>query len=130
MSSLVSCMLAKDYMEGMKIPKRLNKKPPPIGWWMSEKLDGYRALFLTSHRQFLSRNNKTYNAPKWMTDLLPEVDLDGELYCGRDNFEQMGTVRKKDPVDEEWINIKFHIFDAPSHPGIFRERYIYLKKIR
>ena len=59
MSSLVSCMLAKDYMEGMKIPKRLNKKPPPIGWWMSEKLDGYRALFLTSHKQFLSRNNKT-----------------------------------------------------------------------
>ena len=129
MSSLVSCMLAKDYMEGMKIPKRLNKKPPPIGWWMSEKLDGYRAIFLTSHRQFVSRNNKTYNAPKWMTDLLPEVDLDGELYCGRDNFEQMGTVRKKNPVDEEWINIKFHIFDAPSHPGNFHERYLYLKKI-
>ena len=122
-------MLAKDYMEGMKIPKRLNKKPPPIGWWMSEKLDGYRAIFLTSHRQFVSRNNKIYNAPKWMTDLLPEVDLDGELYCGRDSFEKMGAVRKKTPIDEEWINIKFHIFDAPSHPGIFSERYMYLKKI-
>ena len=113
MGESIGFMLAKDYIDGMKIPRKLGKRPPPLGWWMSEKLDGYRAIFSTSHRQFLSRNNKAYNAPKWLTDLLPEVDLDGELYTGRDNFEKMGIVRKKVPVDDEWIRVRFHIFDAP-----------------
>ena len=129
MGESIGFMLAKDYIDGMKIPRKLGKRPPPLGWWMSEKLDGYRAIFSTSHRQFLSRNNKAYNAPKWLTDLVPEVDLDGELYTGRDNFEKMGIVRKKVPVDDEWIRVRFHIFDAPSHPGTFRERQIYLRNI-
>jgi len=37
-------MLAKEYSEGMKMPRGFTTYAP-IGWLMSEKLDGYRARF-------------------------------------------------------------------------------------
>ena len=38
-------MLAKVYTEGMKAPRNTKDYNPPIGWLMSEKLDGYRSRF-------------------------------------------------------------------------------------
>jgi len=119
-------MLADTYTTDMKIPKKLSENPPPIGWYMSEKLDGYRAQYNPETKTFVSRQNKPFNAPKWFVDQMPNEYFDGELYCGRGNFQNMGVVRKKVPVDEEWQQITYCIYDAPKHSGTFEERYKYI----
>jgi DNA ligase 1 len=100
-----------------------------IGYYMSEKLDGYRALFYNGTEPiFLSRNNKPFHAPKWFVEeigsKLPEgMLLDGELYTNRGDFRGMGIVRKKNPIDSEWENIRYMVFDLPLVNRPFYERY-------
>ena len=126
---MVEFMLAKDYTKGMKSPKSLSNYAPPIGWLCSEKFDGYRARWIPDKRIFLSRNQKVFNAPEWFKDAMPNVDLDGELFAGRENFQYMGTVRKKIPIDEEWQKIKYMVYDLPEEDDIFENRVDKLKQI-
>ena len=92
------------------------------GWWMSEKLDGMRAYWTGS--ELFSRNGKPVHAPKWFTDALPRMALDGELMTGRGQFnETISIVRKQRPVDAEWRRITFHVFDAPMQQGTCEQRW-------
>jgi len=124
-------MLAKEYVEGMKAPRKVDNYTPPVGWLMSEKLDGYRARFNPTTNSFVSRQNKPFNAPKWFTNATSfgENDFDGELFAGRDDFQGMGVVRKKVPIDEEWFKIKYYVYDMPEIDKPFCERYEMLKLI-
>lgn len=138
----LSVMLAKEYELGFTIKKDDSKySKPPKGWIMSEKFDGYRALFryemiddkLTG--VFYSRTGKRFNAPEWFLESMPPSDLlkdkilDGELWAGRDNFQLMGIVRKKIPIPEEWINIQYQVYDITNEEGGFVDRLKTLKKI-
>ena len=38
-------MLAKEYVKGIKLKEDIEYSEPPINWIMSEKFDGYRAVF-------------------------------------------------------------------------------------
>ena len=126
-------MLAKEYTEGMKAPRGTNDYNPPEGWYKSEKLDGYRAQTDNEDDTIKSRNGKLYNCPKWFMDAMRidgvVVNMDGELFAGRDKFQQMGVVRKKVPIDEEWYNIKFYVFDLPDLMEPFKVRYQKLVEI-
>ena len=113
-------MLAKDYIKGKDNPK---------GWLVSEKLDGYRACYSHKEKQFFSRQNKEFIAPSWYLEAMPPRLVDGELWIGRNMFQEMGVVRKKVPIDEEWLNVTFQVYDMPEHPGTFVERIKELKKI-
>jgi DNA ligase 1 len=108
----------------------------PVGYYISEKLDGYRAIFYNNQDEagFMSRNHKQFNAPKWyikdISDKLPKgFVLDGELYTKRGDFANMGIVRKKIPVDSEWRNVTFMVFDLPLIRKPFKERYNIMKKM-
>jgi ATP-dependent DNA ligase len=114
-------MLAKEFMKG--------GKEDVTGWLISEKFDGYRACYDHDKKHFFSRQNKPFNAPEWFIQAMPPRLIDGELWIGRDMFQEMGTVRKKIPVDEEWFNITFQVYDMPDHPGPFVERLKELKRI-
>ena len=116
-------MLAKVFTEGMKAPRNIKDYNPPIGWLMSRKLDGYRARFNPETSSFVSRQNKPFNAPKWFIEFMPKYNLDGELFAGRDNFQSMGVVRKKIPIDEEWFKIKYHVYDCIDETLEFYDRY-------
>jgi len=86
------------------------------GWWMSEKFDGMRAYWTGS--EFFSRNGNKVYAPKWFTDALPDMALDGELMLGRGKFQEtMSIVRKHTPVDKDWRRITYYVFDAPMERG-------------
>ena len=113
MSSL-KFMLAKEFIKGGKID--------PKGWYISEKFDGYRACFDPEKKQFFSRQNKQFNAPQWFLDAMPPKMIDGELWIGRNMFQGMGVVRKKVPLDEEWFNVTFQVYDMPEEEGTFDER--------
>ena len=65
------------------------KSPPkgypkaPDGWYLSEKYDGYRAIW--NGKDFVSRNGIIFRAPDWFKEWLPNnVALDGELFIGRE----------------------------------------------
>lgn len=72
----------------------------PTGWWMSEKLDGVRAWWTGS--SLLSRLGNAFQAPKWFTEKLPNVPLDGELWCGRGQFKEAVSITKSSKRQDDW----------------------------
>jgi len=96
-------------------------------YWVSEKLDGVRAYWDGQH--LLSRNGNRFNAPGWFTRDFPDVALDGELWIQRGRFERvLSTVRKRNPVNEEWREIGYYIFDLPNGHGDFTRRSEMIKQ--
>ena len=125
-----SFMLAKEYSINMKLPKELNKSKLPLGWFLSEKFDGYRARFDSDKKCFVSRAQKGFNAPQWFKEaMIPTHHLDGELWAGRENFQDMGVVRKKNPDPLEWKNIKYVVYDLPEYNGDFQTRINVLREL-
>lgn len=98
-----------------------------IGWFVQPKLDGCRAIY--NGERLLSRTGKEFNAPSWWLEAFRDVYervgmLDGELiHVGQleqddegeleANFNDLvSIVRKKEPVDEEWENVVYAVFDT------------------
>lgn len=93
------------------------------GWLVQEKFDGLRALW--TGKELVSRNGQKFNAPDWFTAKLPECPLDGELYAGRGMLSRISTrlARWKSGDDEDWADVRFKVFDAPSVPGGYLARW-------
>ena len=95
---------------------------------VSEKLDGVRALW--DGRTLRFRSGKEIQAPSWFISGLPKVPLDGELWMGRGSFERLsGTVRRDVPVDSEWHQVRYMIFELPGAAGNFRERAAQIRQL-
>lgn len=90
-------------------------------YWVSEKLDGVRAHW--DGRRLRFRSGHPVPAPRWFTDALPAQSLDGELWLGRGRFDRLsGIVRRSVPVDAEWREVRYMIFELPDAAGDFTER--------
>jgi len=102
---------------------------PVQGWLMSEKIDGCRAIW--NGTELMSRNGNKFFAPSWFTEQLPAgVMLDGELCVGRKAFQRgVSIVRKKKPVDAEWQEVRYFVFDAPEYRGGFETRIDFCSEI-
>ncbi|MDP1918574.1 MAG: DNA ligase [Myxococcales bacterium] len=94
------------------------------GWWISEKLDGVRAFW--DGERFISRLGNEFFAPKWFTAQLPKVPLDGELWGGRKLFQRTVGIVKRQDESELWRELKYVVFDAPKHGGVFEERVAFI----
>lgn len=100
----------------------------PVNYLVSEKYDGVRAVWDGKTLRF--RSGRPVGAPQWFIAKLPRESLDGELWLGRRRFESLsGIVRKNEPEDEEWRQIKYMIFELPEAPGTFAERARGIKEI-
>ena len=100
----------------------------PTPYLVSEKYDGVRAIW--DGKTLRSRSGNAFNAPAWFLAKLPSQKLDGELWLGRGQFEQLsGFVRKTIPIDDEWRQIKYMIFELPDAPGTFEQRYQLIKQV-
>ncbi len=104
---------------------RLAREAPnaidPAGWLVSEKYDGVRALWDGEVLRF--RSGLPVAAPAWFLARLPVTPLDGELWLGRGRFDAVsGTVRKLQPLDEEWRALRYMVFDLPGGGGPFSQR--------
>ena len=97
-------------------------------YWVSEKLDGARALWDGHSLRF--RSGRPVNAPAWFVAGLPAEALDGELWIARGRFEALsGIVRRRQPRDEDWRQVKFMVFELPDGAGSFSERIDRLRAI-
>ena len=99
----------------------LSQHIDPAAYLVSEKYDGVRAIWDGKMLRF--RSGRTVNAPDWFLARLPAEKLDGELWLARDAFERLsGYVRKTSPLDEDWLQIKYMIFELPDGTGTFADR--------
>lgn len=106
-----SILLAEVYRDNIDVTQYL----------VSEKLDGVRAIW--DGKALRSRAGNTISAPAWFLAGLPSTPLDGELWMGRGKFEQVSAaVRREQPNDEEWRQIRYMIFELPEAPGTFAQR--------
>jgi DNA ligase-1 len=95
---------------------------------VSEKLDGIRGFW--DGEKLISRQGNEINAPKWFTKNFPRQALDGELWIGREKFEQVSSVvRQKIPDDKKWQNVRFMIFDLPKSNSVFSQRFVEMKNL-
>ena len=103
---------------------------PVDQYWVSEKLDGVRAWWDPSTGMFWSRQGKSFTAPDWFIRDLLDLDgpLDGELWAGRQRFQDvLSYARKVVPVDSEWDQLTYMVFDAPKAGGNFTDRLLSLR---
>lgn len=111
-------LLAKTYDKGIDIADYL----------VSEKLDGVRAYW--DGKQLLSRQGNRFNAPEWFVKDFPVQVLDGELWIGRGKFEKtMSIVSKTIPIDSEWKQISYQLFELPNTKGTFQQRVLAMEQI-
>lgn len=111
-------MLASDWRAGLD----------PAGFLVSEKFDGVRALW--DGQQLRFRSGLPIAAPRWFTAVLPKVALDGELWLGRGRFDELsGIVRRAEPVDADWRDVSYMVFDLPGATEPFGQRVAQLTTV-
>ncbi|KAF8545455.1 hypothetical protein BDD12DRAFT_800512 [Trichophaea hybrida] len=89
----------------------------PTDWWISEKLDGVRAIWHGNKGMFLSREGNPFYAPDWFTKRLPRgnIMLDGELFTKRGGFQNcVSIVRTQNRPDRWKFSVTYQVFDVPS----------------
>jgi len=97
-------------------------------YWVSEKFDGVRAQWDGHVLRF--RGGGLVPAPAWFTENFPNVPLDGELWIGRGRFDTLsGTVRKIEPVDAEWRQVRYLVFELPGAAGDFSARVLQIRTL-
>jgi DNA ligase-1 len=110
-ASKPALLLAEVYRDGIAVEQ----------YWVSEKLDGVRAYW--DGKRLISRGGEVIAAPGWFIKNFPQTALDGELWLGRNQFAAtFSIVSKLQPIDSEWQQIQYHIFELPNAPGSFTER--------
>jgi DNA ligase-1 len=88
---------------------------------ISEKFDGVRAYW--DGHQLMTRSGRQITSPPWFVEQLPKTPLEGELWLGRQRFDEVSAlVRRQDPDDPLWLDVELMIFDLPGHSGSFVQR--------
>lgn len=130
----IASLLALTPAQGASAPpavllaNELRPEINPATYLVSEKYDGVRAIWDAKALRF--RSGRTVSAPAWFIAKLPLEPLDGELWLGRGRFESLSAiVRKSEPEDADWRQIKYMIFELPQAPGTFAERARQIKAI-
>lgn len=122
-------------------------KTSPAGLAMSEKLDGVRCFWdggitrgllctqvpfanTEKHDRFVgggleatglwTRYGQPILAPEWFLNTLPLIQLDGELHCGRGNFQQTLSIVRSH-ASSDWSKITYSVFDIPRFDKIFAD---------
>jgi len=119
---------AADELPGLAHAELYRPGVEPAAYWISEKLDGVRAVW--DGKQLRFRSGRLVAAPAWFTRGFPAQALDGELWIARGSFERLsGIVRKSEPVDAEWRQVRFMLFELPGAEGTFTERIAVMRRL-
>jgi DNA ligase 1 len=105
----------------MPLPALWRDELDPASYLVSEKYDGARGYWDGSTLVF--RSGRQIPAPASFLSRLPKTPLDGELWLGRGRFDELsGIVRRETPVETEWRQVRYMVFELPGAGGTFAER--------
>lgn len=97
----------------------LNGKLDPDDFLLSEKLDGFRAIW--DGKEFRSKNGNIFVSPPGFRSKMPKgMVLDGEMWAGRDQYKRVSQIlRTKNWPDSKshedaWLEMSYMVFDSPS----------------
>lgn len=112
---------------GVLLAYNYKKSINPANWWMSEKLDGIRAIW--DGDKLYYKSGKLINAPEFFLSKLPKnIALDGELYIDRGSFKKISSITSSlKPDIKEWGLIQYKIIDILTINKKFEDR---MKKIK
>nr|MBL8454668.1 DNA ligase [Zoogloeaceae bacterium] len=103
------------------LAERYTANIDPEHYWVSEKLDGVRAVWDGNTLRF--RSGRPIVAPDWFLAGLPATPIDGELWMGRRSFDRLsGLLRREAPDDPEWRSVRYMLFELPGAAGDFSTR--------
>ena len=97
------------------------------GWWMSEKYDGIRAMWIGN--QLFTRTGKQIKIPDEFRISLPPISLDGELWI-QYGLQQTSLQLTKSPKNKYWENVVFQVFDTIDTSLPFEERQEQLTQLK
>tara|TARA_B110000858_G_C17793105_1_gene470966 strand:- start:305 stop:1795 length:1491 start_codon:yes stop_codon:yes gene_type:complete len=96
-----------------------NGKLNPDDFLLSEKLDGFRAIW--DGKEFRSKNGNVFVSPPGFRSKMPKgMTLDGEMWAGRDQYKRVAQIlRTKNWEDSKthedaWLEMSYMVFDSPS----------------
>lgn len=112
----------------LQLPRLAPAGIEPAGYLVSEKFDGVRAFW--DGRVLRLRSGRVLTPPDWFVARLPAEPLDGELWLGRGRFDALAaSVRRTVPVEAEWRELRYLVFDLPESGGQFAERAEHLRRL-
>jgi DNA ligase-1 len=87
-------------------------------YWVSEKLDGVRAVWMARPCGFAAATRCQLQDGFLM--LCPNSHWMANSGSARDSFDQLSAiVRRQTPDDAEWRRVRYMIFELPAAPGTF-----------
>ena len=126
-----------------KLSQKLKIPEPPIGWYVSEKYDGIRAIW--DGEKFISRGQKVFTyVPDYFKELMPPgLALDGEIWMSRNNFKEVsrlsnlkiGSSKTQKEIDKIWKGttnentVKYMVYDVPASNQPYEIRMKFLEQI-
>ena len=111
-------MLATEYRPDIRVED----------YWVSEKLDGVRGHW--DGHALWTRGGGRIAAPAWFVEGWPSVPLDGELWVARGRFDQVSAIVRAGQADDAaWRQVRFMVFDLPTHAGGFEARLARLRRL-
>ena len=107
-------------------PSKLNKY---VGWFMSEKIDGWQALWDGKGTLYTKSYKRKFAVPKEWLRLLPNIPLAGEIKIKGKAATNVASLQKSSPM---WKDAEFFVFDLPGPNNRklpFKTRVANIKKI-
>eukprot|EP01114_Cavostelium_apophysatum_P021346 TRINITY_DN7423_c0_g1_i1.p1 TRINITY_DN7423_c0_g1~~TRINITY_DN7423_c0_g1_i1.p1 ORF type:complete len:1013 (-),score=259.24 TRINITY_DN7423_c0_g1_i1:4-3042(-) len=96
----------------------------PTGWWVSEKFNGVRAGW-TEDRRLISESGRVFFPPdSFLVKFPDELPMDGELWVDYEDSQQKAIRVVSEANQTAWSDIKFMLFDLPTHQHLKAERRI------
>lgn len=123
-----SCMLAHTWGDPLA-PFDWNDHDHFRGWWMSEKLDGWRVILAPRRSGLVTREGVRLRPPRWWMMHMPDLPaaLDGELWIDR-RHTHLDVASRVNGGD--WRDLRLMGFDLVLGDGAtFEERVRWLAEL-
>ncbi len=104
----------------LMLPKSYDDQKLNGEWLWSEKLDGIRGEWTGTEMR--TKQGNPIKIPAYFTENFPPFPLSGEIWGGRQTFQQTVSIVTTEKEDTGWDSLKYGIFDSPDKTLTIEQR--------